>query len=184
MIFSALQKLPGLLMPCCVVPPTDILLSAIHLAASKGAWPAGIQRGRRFSCPTPLVRPSFSPAFSLGAPSTGVMCTCLSESRGDHGDAPRAGVLSLRWRAGRVGLVQPKGGAPGRPWSSFRYLRGGYKKSGEGLFARECKFISFSFFFSFSLSALYIQQTRFLSHVPTMSSTECFLKQVIFPHVS
>ena len=42
-------------------------------------------------------------------------------------------------QAERVGVVQPgEEKAPGRPYSPFQYLKGTYRRDGEGLFARAC----------------------------------------------
>ncbi|GAB0187919.1 mitochondrial enolase superfamily member 1 [Grus japonensis] len=62
------------------------------------------------------ILPLYSAASSSGVPSTRRTWTCWSESRGGHGDDPRAGA-SLLWRqAERVGVVQPgEEKAPGRP---------------------------------------------------------------------
>ncbi|GAB0187909.1 hypothetical protein GRJ2_001256200 [Grus japonensis] len=62
------------------------------------------------------VRPPCSTASSSGVPSTRRTWSCWSESRGGHGDDPRAGAPLLWRQAKRVGLVQPgEEKAPGRP---------------------------------------------------------------------
>ncbi|GAB0197979.1 hypothetical protein GRJ2_002263300 [Grus japonensis] len=63
-----------------------------------------------------LVRPPCSTASSSGVPSTRRTWSCWSESRGGHGDDPRAGAPLLWRQAERVGIVQPEEEkAPGRP---------------------------------------------------------------------
>ena len=56
-----------------------------------------------------------------------------------HKDYQRAGVPPLQEQAERAGALQPaEEKALGGPYSGLQYLKGAYRKAGEGLFIRAC----------------------------------------------
>lgn len=114
------------------------------LAAQKASCILGcIRRGvasreREEIVPPPLCpcrTPSWRTVSRPGAPSTGGMWSCWSESRGGHEDDQRAGAPLLRRHAERAGLFSV-GKAPGRPhcglWSGSSKTRGNGFKLKEG----------------------------------------------------
>jgi len=110
--------------------------STVSWAASPAAWPAGWGRG---FYPSTLLfwDPTWRPACSSGALSTGQTWTCWSGAKGGHKTDPRTGAPLLWGQAERVGAVQPgEEKAPWRPWSSLAVPEGAYKKAGEGHFTR------------------------------------------------
>jgi len=109
----------------------------VSWAASKGAWPA--RWGRCFCPSTPLCwDPTWSPASSFGALSTGNTWSCWSGSRaGPQKWSEDLEHLSYEERLRELGLFSLENTRlRGHVIAAFQYLKGFCKKAGEGLFTR------------------------------------------------
>jgi len=106
--------------------------------ASKVAWPAGQER---WFCPSTLLwwAPTWSPASSSGALSTGKTWSCCSRSRGGpqkRSEGWSTSPVKKGWES--WGCSAWRREAAGRPCCGLLVPEGAYKEAGEGHFTRAC----------------------------------------------